>query len=96
MTIKQSGYIVTGGDLIWGTGKTSGEAWGDFLATMAQARVEVIYEPAHDMDNKALADKYMTRPATKALIERVWDSGGDCAWREVGGICCTVAEEEAE
>lgn len=39
-------------------------------------------------------DGLRTLPATAALLARIADHGGNTAWGRIGGVACTVAEEE--
>ena len=55
--------------------------------------------PLFDAEGDDLTDeearmKFITRPATPALIAQVEAEGGAIAWGEIDGTACTVEEEE--
>ena len=96
--ITSAGYIVTGYDFIHGVGATPEEAWNDAKRELAMAHIGVVDEATYDAngdrtENETLRSDYTISPATRALIDLVERSGGDQAWRTVGGVCCTLWEE---
>ncbi len=101
MSIKSDGFVVIGGDAIWGVGSCEGEAWADFLQNMQSAGISVVARRAVD-DNggfspeETLESDYQVVEATKALIAAVNERGGNIAWSQIGVVCCTNDEFAAQ
>jgi hypothetical protein len=95
-----TGYVTANRDgIIYGTGATADAAYADMRRYMAQAGVKILADNEDDDAGApgawTRASDFKTWPATATLLSLVESHGGNCAWRDVGGIACTVAEAEA-
>lgn len=92
-----AGFVTVDDVAIWGTGETAIGAEADMKAGFDLANVAVVEEftcdANGDHDNQVLRSAFRTVPATAALISQVAATGGCIAWGDVGGIACTMAEE---
>ena len=94
MTINSVGYIIIDQSeyAIHGYGPTVEEAW---QMVVAECRGDFGTTPYGEPLTADEAFKnYRVLPASEALISEVQSIGGAIAWGKVGGVACTVAEEE--
>ena len=108
VTIQTAGYIVSDNDAIYGCGATSDAAWTDLLRTMHHARIQIIddreYRSTEQQEEDeiamqggcTMASSFRVQPASAALLAQVENQGGAIAWDQVGNVCCTRDEAEAE
>ena len=94
MTINSVGYIIIDQSeyAIHGYGPTVEEAW---QMVVAECRGDFGTTPYGEPLTADEAFKnYRVLPASEALISEVQSIGGAIAWGKVGGVACTVIEEE--
>ncbi len=97
--VQAAGYIVADNETIWGYGETADAAWSHMLEEMRMNGIQVLddgEEAEHELAATADADDFRIWPASAALLADVERRGGDIAWRRVGGVACTVAEEDGD
>ena len=93
MTIPATGYMIQDKqcNAIFGIGETVDEAWAHVVDEAG---------PFFDIngDEKpadvAFAEDFRVYGATVALMQKVRDHGGAITWDVVGGVACTVEENE--
>lgn len=93
-TIEAAGYIITdkNQEYIWGMGATVDEAW---QMVIDGAGVFLDADGVERDDEEVFTTDYRTYGASAALIAQLWDFGGTIGWGKVGGVACTVEQEEA-
>ena len=99
MSIQSAGFVVIGGDAIWGFGATESDAWDNFLTTMAAANIKVVDHRSIDTDGvflpeEALASDFRLVAATASLLRTVENDGSPRSWSQIGVVCCTDAEAQ--
>lgn len=99
MSIQSAGFVVIGGDAIWGFGATESDAWDNFLTTMAAANIKVVDHRSIDTDGvflpeEALASDFRIVAATASLLRTVENDGSPRSWSQIGVVCCTDAEAQ--
>jgi hypothetical protein len=106
--LESAGYVVVDDQAVWGSGPTAQAAWESFLSGMSDAGIKVRGE-IDDADGAALerdqygdvlpdqtpANRYKIHAATRALLDRVAEQGGDIAWRVRGVVACLPDEYDA-
>lgn len=98
--ITAAGYVITlcNSSAIWGCGNTETNAWADFRANMDSAGIRVIDESEDFPLGGALPaviNDFRCEPATADLLRHVERDGGVISWRYVGGVACTIEEQDA-
>ena len=93
-TITAAGYIIQDlqGMAIYGAGKTVDEAWAQVVDGVRHFNNS--YGDTITAD-EAYETQFKTYGASQALLDRVDDCGGAISWGRVGGVACTIEEEEA-
>lgn len=94
-TLTAAGYMIQDihGNAIFGIGETADEAWAMVVDGVGTFFDRVGEEISSD---EARENQFKTYSATEALINQVKSHGGDIAWGKIGGVACTIEEQEAE
>ena len=83
MSVEAAGYVVVQEHYaIFGYGITQEAAWAEA-------------EEWADLEDGEWPEDFACYPATAALLAEVEARGGDIPYGRVGGVCCTLIEEEA-
>lgn len=94
MTTKTeiAGFVIQDkeGYAIYGTGATEDAAWADVVA---DTRVFFDKNGDHISADEARVSRYVSYPATAALIDCVRENGGAIAWAVVDGVAHAINED---
>jgi hypothetical protein len=93
MTITATGYMIQDkqGNAIFGIGETVDEAWAHVVD---EAGPFFDINGDEKLADVAFAEDFRVYGATVALMQKVRDHGGAITWDVVGGVACTVEENE--
>lgn len=93
---KAAGYIITDNDnIIHGSGDTLDDAWADAENTFGCAGVALLDDDADSTEQQGAWTRrsgLKGMPASAALMDELWDCGGDISWGRVNGIAVTMDE----
>ena len=99
--LSSAGYIVTdrARSAIYGFGPNEDDAWENFVNEMEMARITVVgeiddAEIACEYPHETPANKYQIFAATRALLDRVGEVGGNISWALVGCVACLPEERD--